>query len=132
MKEEFKTKIEALPSDWVRKQTTETREAYTLRVASALITYRFNDLQNADGQYRRSVMSNQMANAVVAAAQYRAKTGQWPENLGKLVPDYLASVPKDVFSKGGADDVRSNHDEHGFRVMSIGASGKDFLVGAAK
>jgi len=40
---------------------------------------------------------HQLACTALAVEKYRAKTGQPPDHLNKLVPDYLDAIPKDPF-----------------------------------
>ncbi len=66
-----------------------------------------------------------MARAVVAAAQYRADKGKWPDGLEELVPRYMSEVPRERFSATGTEIV-------GYRKTNAGiclyarAEGKRF------
>jgi RNA polymerase sigma factor (sigma-70 family) len=66
------------PTGSLAKAKDETREAYTKRVTGRLLAGMGN-LDRVDDRLRRAEIQDQMARAVVAAGQYRAEKGQWPE-----------------------------------------------------
>lgn len=60
-----------------------------------------------------------LASAVcLAADMYRRKTGEWPENLQALIPEYFQLSPKDPFD---GEILRYRRTETGFQVYSVGA-----------
>jgi hypothetical protein len=66
----------------------------------------------------KRVAYERAALAAIAVELYRfSHAGRLPENLSALVPEYLASVPKDPFDD---HDLRFKKLEHGFAVYSIG------------
>jgi hypothetical protein len=63
-----------------------------------------------------------VASAALAVERYRLGTGQLPESLAALVPDYVQSVPEDPFD-GAA--LRYRRLDEGFVVYSVGEDGVD-------
>ncbi|MCX5672657.1 MAG: hypothetical protein NTU94_15175, partial [Planctomycetota bacterium] len=63
-----------------------------------------------------------LACTAVAVEKYRAKTGQPPDRLSKLVPDYLDAIPKDPFD---AKPLRMAVSQGGILLYSIGPDLKD-------
>jgi len=61
-----------------------------------------------------------MARAVVAAAQYRADKGNWPDTLQVLVPAYLPQVPLEMFSATGTEPIRYQRTDQGIRLRARG------------
>ncbi len=59
------------------------------------------------------------AKVAVAAELYRRKTGQRPESLDALVPEFLPSVPVDPFDHGAA----LKYDAERGIVWTVGADG---------
>lgn len=57
------------------------------------------------------------ARAALAAERYRIDHGQWPADLGELVPGYLDAVPLDPFDD---EPLRYLRNEEGIVVYSIG------------
>ena len=57
------------------------------------------------------------ARAALAAERYRIDHGQWPTDLGELVPGYLDAVPLDPFDD---EPLRYLRNEEGIVVYSIG------------
>ena len=73
---------------FVRKLRAARTLLYLLMAAAILITVRI-DMSGA----------REKGDTLVAALQaYQAKTGQYPDKLGQLVPDYLPAIPKARFS----------------------------------
>lgn len=62
------------------------------------------------------------ARTALAIDRYRLATGQLPEDLGSLVPDYLDQVPMDLFD---GQPVRYRRAEPGYRVYSVGEDKQD-------
>jgi hypothetical protein len=63
-----------------------------------------------------------LACTAVAVEKYRAKTGQPPDRLNKLVPDYLDAIPKDPFD---GKPLRMAVSQGGILLYSIGPDLKD-------
>lgn len=68
----------------------------------------------------RSVLD--MAMVAVAIERYRLATGQVPENLEKLIPDYLDQVPIDPFD---GQPIRYLRHDQGYRLYSVFEDGQD-------
>lgn len=62
------------------------------------------------------------ARAALAAERFRIDTGNWPESLDALVPDYLDAVPSDPFA---GVPVRYVQRDGGIIVYSVGENGTD-------
>ena len=61
---------------------------------------------------------------LLAATRYRLATGALPESLEVLVPDYLPSVPADVFAEANAA-LKLVSTDSAWTVYSIGDNGRD-------
>jgi len=61
---------------------------------------------------------------LLAATRYRLATGALPESLEVLVPDYLPSVPADVFAEDKAS-LKLVVTDSAWTVYSIGDNGRD-------
>ena len=88
------------------KEAGETNEAYTQRVADGMSVVLLPSIWRADNTCRLGLTLDQTTRALVAAAQYRADKGNWPDTLGALAPAYLTQVPVDIFSASGTDPIR--------------------------
>ena len=62
------------------------------------------------------------ARTAIAICRYRLETGNYPEKLVNLVPDYFDAVLKDPFD---GNDLRFQKNDIGFVVYSIGPDGID-------
>lgn len=74
-----------------------------------------------DADDRMAVYCN-LADIGFALAAYRAKHGQYPEELSSLVPEYIAKLPEDLFSKGL---LRYRRQDAGYLLYSVGPNGID-------
>jgi hypothetical protein len=63
------------------------------------------------------------AKTIVALEQYHLKNGAYPENLDALVPDFLGSVPQDVFA--GDKPLVYGRVNDNYRLYSVGQNGID-------
>jgi hypothetical protein len=102
------------------KTPDETNQAYTQRVADAILSAISPSLWRAQDTCRRGSMRQTMARAVVAAAQYRADKGNWPDTLQVLVPAYLPQVPLEMFSATGTEPIRYQRTDQGIRLRARG------------
>ncbi len=70
-------------------------------------------------------MHEPMLRALLAAAMFKAKTGDWPDTVEQLVPEYLPAVGKDIYSPQGDEPLKYVVSKNGPRVYSVGPDGKD-------
>ena len=63
-----------------------------------------------------AVAQNRALQATIGCERYRLATGQWPETLTALVPDYLAAVPLDPFD---GKPMRYAHIDEGIKIWTI-------------
>jgi len=63
-----------------------------------------------------------VADAALAAEQWRLEHGHWPDSLDQLVPELLDEVPDDPFWK---EKIRYRGTEDGVIVYSVGPDGQD-------
>lgn len=83
-------------------------------------------LQNTERCTRLSAQTQchaELAVTAIALKRYRLKHGEWPAKLDALVPEFLASVPRD-WMDGQPLRYRLNPDGT-FLLYSVGADGKD-------
>jgi hypothetical protein len=104
------------------KGAEESREAYSNRMADALVLATAPSMGKIVSSIRASQMRDEMVFALVAAAQFRADNSHWPGVLGDLVPKYLASVPRDIYSAGAVDPVRYIQSDAGIFIYSVGVN----------
>ena len=62
------------------------------------------------------------ARAGLAVERYRSLNGELPDGLERLVPEYLESVPTDLFD---GKPLRYRKLDKGFLVYSVGPDGQD-------
>jgi len=60
--------------------------------------------------------------AAIAAERFRLRTGKQPSQLEALVPEFLADVPRDPFTRGFLKLIA---DEKSLAIYSVGVDGKD-------
>lgn len=63
-----------------------------------------------------------LTEAAFALGAYHADRGHYPNQLAELVPDYLASIPRDVYSDG---ELKYQATSNGFLLYSVGMNGND-------
>jgi hypothetical protein len=73
-----------------------------------------------DKAYRLDGATVAMAGVVLAAHEFFRAHGEFPDNLGQLVPEYLASVPFDPMSSMGASLQYRRESLNRAKVWSIG------------
>jgi hypothetical protein len=112
------------------KQAGESNQAYTDHVADAILSVLSASLWRAQDTCRSGEMEGEMARAVVAAAEYRADKGKWPDKLEDLMPDYLSELPKAIFDQDGTRPVRYQKTARGICLHARGLKGQDIVVGA--
>jgi hypothetical protein len=116
--EKIRANLQAHPS--LAKEAEETNQAYTQRVADAILSAISPSLWRAQDTCRRGSMREIMARAVVAAAQYRADKGNWPDKLQDLVPAYLPQMPLEMFSAADTDPIQYQRTDLGILLRARG------------
>jgi len=121
----FDWKMEKIRADQqshpsLSKKPGETNQAYTQRVADAVLAAFSPNSWRVQDTCRRGLMRQTLARAVVAAAQYRADKGNWPDTLQVLVPAYLPQVPLEMFSATGTEPIRYQRTDQGIRLRARG------------
>ncbi len=99
----------------------ETREAYSKRIAK-LFTHAEGTLNQCLRLASRQDSENQVYTAAMGVEAYRIDHGVYPDAPGAVVPAYLKSLPKDLFT--GGDLVYRKRDA-GYLIYSVGLNGKD-------
>lgn len=107
------------------KEPGEASQAYTQRVTDAIRAVLLPSLWRAEDNYRSGVMQGEMARAVVAAAQYRADKGKWPDRLEDLTPAYLPEAPREIFSTDETELVRYQKTDAGICLHARGVTRPD-------
>ena len=74
---------------------------------------------------RRLTMKLGMARAGIAVEQFRRANGRLPLDLSELVPDYLPSIPVDVYTRSGLPVKYRADDDGSFVIYSIGTDKLD-------
>jgi hypothetical protein len=124
----FEFKVSRMRSDQkahpnLAKEAGETNQAYTQRVADAIFLALAPSVWIAQDYCRLTVTLDQTTRALVAAAQYHADKGNWPDALDALIPDYLTQVPTDIFSTSGTDPVQYLKSNAGICISAHGIPG---------
>ncbi len=109
----------------LRKTPDENREAYSQRVARALVTFIMPNLTGTDERYKVEEMRDQILDVLLVAAKVHAASGKWPEKLEALVPSQIKQVPVDFFSEDGKAVVKYQVVGDGVRIYSVGRNGVD-------
>jgi hypothetical protein len=108
-----------------KRRPLEARAAYSERVAKLIASIFIPGLGKAAELERRAYEQLEMVRVIVAAAQMKAKTGNWPAKAEELVPGVLKELPKDAYSPSGAEPFKYVVRNGGVRVYSVGENGKD-------
>jgi hypothetical protein len=116
--QKIRANLQAHPS--LAKEPGETDQAYTQRVADAILSAFSPSFWRAEDTCRMGLMHDMMARAVVAAAQYRADKGSWPDKLENLVPAYLPQAPLEMFSAAGTEPIQYQRTDLGIRLRARG------------
>jgi hypothetical protein len=109
----------------LHKQPQETDAEYSERVLQALHSQIPTLANNWERIERPQDLYEPMLRAMLAAAMFRAKTGDWPDTLEQLVPEYLPAIGRDIYSPQGEEPFKYVVSKNGPRVYSIGPDGKD-------
>lgn len=70
----------------------------------------------------RALMRFELDKLAFALAAHRADRGSFPARLADLVPEYVAHVPKDLFSDA---DLHYRRERDGFVLYSVGVNRRD-------
>jgi hypothetical protein len=92
------------------------------RMGNILIALLLPAMQKIQDAMDRIEQSQRNLHVAVALAAYRADSGRYPAGLAELAPEYLPSVPNDIFS-GGPLIYRPEKD--GYLLYSVGINGQD-------
>jgi hypothetical protein len=103
----------------------ESMADYSERVARAMVTQVSTEAGHDIGVVRQDDMYEPMVRALLAAAMFKAKTGDWPDRLEQVVPEFLPAVGKDLYSEGADAPLSYIVGSRGPRVYSVGRNGKD-------
>ena len=71
----------------------------------------------------RTAMTFDVMKLAFALAEYHARNGEYPERLADLTPNYVASVPKDIFNNDA--DLHYARQDDGYLLYSVGLDGRD-------
>ena len=108
----------------LRKREGENVADYSERIARAMAT-QTNAGASLAVAVRSLGMYDFMLKTLLAAARFKAKTGDWPDRLEQVVPEFLPAIGKDLYSPGGEEPLRYVVSASGPRVYSVGPDGKD-------
>jgi hypothetical protein len=102
----------------LRERILKRHGPHGVMIASFLVQF-FGDIPlfcaNADARHATAVVA-------LAVARFQAKHGRLPDNLGALVPEFLALAPRDPFD---GKPIRFKHTDRGAVVYSIGPDAVD-------
>jgi hypothetical protein len=87
-----------------------------------LVKLLFPAMEKVSEACRREQAQLRCMIVALAAERYRQKHGDWPESLGKLVPEMLSAIPLDPFD---GEPLRYKRLGHGVVVYSVGVDGVD-------
>ena len=102
---------------------TEHPKSGSSRVARGIVSSGMAGILSSSAVgFARGDALHRLAQAALAAARYRAKSGQLPGRLEDLVPEYLAVIPTDPFD---GKPLKLKTDAEGIVFYSLGPDGKD-------
>jgi hypothetical protein len=96
---------------------------YSARVGRAIVVHFAPSMAGMHESNRRHMQQELMTDALLAAAAFRARTGDWPKTLDQLVPLHLKAPPRDLFAKDRA--VKYVVGSEKVRIYSVGVNGVD-------
>jgi hypothetical protein len=67
-------------------------------------------------------MHQDLTRLALALAAYHAEKGEYPEMLDALAPDYLKTIPKDLFA---LQPIHYHREGKGYLLYSVGPEMKD-------
>lgn len=97
-------------------------EANGVLVANMILAEVCPAFSHIDGGRVRLLARGRLARLAVALAAFRVETGEYPESLSQLVPEYLAAIPIDPYS---GQALRYHALGDACRVYSVGANLRD-------
>ncbi len=106
---------------WIEKN--EKAEAYSERVARALIAWSYSGFAKPEELYRRARQELRCLDALLAIANWKNAHGGWPKALNDLPADLQKELPADEFAPG--QKIRYVLTPKGPYVYSFGVNGKD-------
>lgn len=71
-----------------------------------------------------AAMSLELARVACTVERYKIDRGTYPADLEKLVPEYIDSIPVDLFSENHSP-IRYRIDGNRYRIYSVGTNGTD-------
>lgn len=86
------------------------------------IAQQFRGLPHAIKQLFHYQTAYDQARLALALETYRISNKHYPDSLHQLVPDYIATIPKDL---GDGQDMKYRREGSRFVIYSIGIDGKD-------
>ena len=98
------------------------RYAVSERIGQFFVSLLLPDASSCALAVDRSAMRFDLTRLAFALAAYHADRGAYPEKLADLVPQYVADVPKDIFSDS---DLHYRSEGGGYLLYSVGPNGKD-------
>jgi len=109
----------------LHRQEGESTADYSERVARAMVTAVAPQAGGEIFNVRPMDMYEPMMRALLAAAMFKAKRGDWPDRLEQVVPEFLPAIGKDLYSEGAEAPLSYIVSTRGPRVYSVGRNGKD-------
>jgi acetyl esterase/lipase len=98
------------------------RYAVSERIGQFFVSLLLPDASSCARAVDRSAMRFDLTRLAFALAAYHADRSAYPEKLADLVPQYVADVPKDIFSDS---DLHYRSEGGGYLLYSVGPNGKD-------
>jgi hypothetical protein len=106
-----------------------TREDYSKWLAQNMMLLGMATGPEVEERYRQVRMEDEILQVLIAAAEAKAQTGNWPATAEQLIPARLKEMPLDVFSNDGRAAVLYKLTESGPRVYSVGKRPGDLGLG---
>jgi len=93
-------------------------------IANFLAVYLIPALENVQDFVDRTNVNLELMRLAAALSVFRAENGHYPEKLDDLVPQFIASLPIDIYS-GQPPIYKADDDRGGFLLYSVGENGVD-------
>jgi len=118
---ETMTRLRREAAAYLKRRPGESVANYSERIAALLCR-----VSGSDEHFLKLITERQMqvplARLMVALEALRVEKGAYPENLGKLVPEYVDALPQDTFS---GQDFVYRRDGDGYVLYSVGPNSRD-------